>query len=329
MLKWCHKNEARRVPILHPKVKFILEESARAGSNPIHLMTPQEARGTVRDPYSTKPVNTPLAGSEIVTTQTIIGPFGDIPIRIYTPSGDGPLPILVYFHGGGWVLGSLDGVNTICRRITQLAQAIVVSVSYRLAPEYKFPQPVHEALFATTWVFDHASDLGGDRNRLAIGGDSAGANLAAAATLLAKATGKPKLNAQLLIYPVMNCNFESSSFTEYATGYLLTRDAMEWFRGHYLSSSEDADDPLASPLLAKDVSGLPQAYVVTAECDPVRDDAEEYARRLEAAGVPVLLHRYEGMCHDFMSFADSPWELDESVQAIDDTALVMKRLLHG
>lgn len=180
----------------------------------------------------------------------------------------------------------------------------------------------------TTWVFDHAPQLGGDRNRLAIGGDSVGANRAAAVTLVAKATGKPNLCAQLLINPVVNCHFESSSFSEFSNGYLLTRDAMEWFRSHYLSSVEDADNPLASPVLSADVSGLPQAYVVTAEHQPVRDDAEEYASRLEAAGVPVILRRYEGMCHDFMSFADFPRELGESVRVIDDTAQVMKRLLH-
>jgi acetyl esterase len=305
----------------------ILESSA--ASKPLHLMTVQEARGMLRDPYSTKPVNTTLAGNEIVTTLTINGPLGEIPIRIYAPNGDGPFPILVYFHGGGWVLGSLDGVDTICRRITHRAQAIVVSVNYHLAPEHKFPQPVYEALFATSWVFDHALELGGDHKRLAVGGDSAGANLAAAVTHLAKANGKPKLCAQLLIYPVMNCHFESTSFSEFATGHLLTRKAMEWFRSHYLSSSDEADNPLASPVLATDVSGLPEAYVVTAECDPLRDDAENYAKRLESAGVPVALRRYDGMCHDFMSFAENPWQSDEAVQAIDDTAQMMKSLLHG
>ena len=288
----------------------------------------QEARGPIKDPYSTSPINAKLAGSERVTTRTIDGPFGEIPIRIYTPVGEGPFPVLVYFHGGGWVLGSLDGVDTICRRITQISEAVVVSVSYHLAPEHKFPEPVHEAFFATKWVFDHAHEFQGDPDKLAIGGDSAGANLAAAVTIMARTSGQLKLCAQLLIYPVTSCRFESNSYDEFASGYLLTREAMEWFRGHYLSKSEDVNDPLASPLSCNDLSGLPQAYIVTAEYDPVRDDGEEYARRLQSAGVPVILRRYEGMVHDFMSFADPPWELDESVEAIDDTARAMKQLLH-
>jgi acetyl esterase len=318
-----------QVAYLHPRVKAILEVMNRSISRPLHLMTPNEARGAMRDPYSTAPVNTKLAGNERVTTQTIAGPFGDIPTRIYTPAGDGPFPILVYFHGGGWVLGSLDGVDTICRRIAQIAEVVVISVSYHLAPEHKFPEPVHEAFFVTKWVFDHAHEFQGNPHQLAIGGDSAGANLAAAVTIMARTSDHPKLCTQLLFYPVTSCRFESRSFDEFSSGYLLTREAMEWFRGHYLSKPEDMDNPLASPLLCEDLSGLPPAYIVTAEYDPVRDDGEEYARRLQAAGVPVILRRYEGMIHDFMSFADPPWELDESVQAIDDTAKAVRQLLYG
>jgi acetyl esterase len=188
-----------------------------------------------------------------------------------------------------------------------------------------FLPPLSEQNSLDYWKDVLAPDV---RLWVAIGGDSAGANIAAAVTLMVRIDGQLKLCAQLLIYPVTSCRFETNSYDEFASGYLLTRDAMEWFRGHYLSKPEDADDPLASPLLSDDLSGLPQAYIVTAECDPVRDDGEKYAKRLQEAGIPVLLRRYDGMIHDFMSFADPPWELNEAVQAIDDTANAMKQLFH-
>lgn len=314
---------------LNPNVKSILEELQKSDSRPIHFMTVHEARGSIRNPYSTVPVNSKLSGSEIVTTQTIKGPMGDIPIRVYTPPGKGPYPVLVYFHGGGWVLGSLDGVDTLCRRITQIAQVVVISVNYHLAPEHKFPKPVYEAYYVTKWIYDHANEFHGIPTCVAVGGDSAGGNIASAVTLISREKNELKLSAQLLIYPVMSCHLDSSSYNEFHSGYLLTRDAMEWFQRHYLGKPEDVNDPLASPLLCDDLHGLPQTYIVTAECDPVRDDGESYASRLQEAGLQATLRRYSGMIHDFMSFADSPWELDEAIEAIDETARAVRRLLHG
>lgn len=314
---------------LNPKIKSILNKINSKESRPLHLLSVQEARGQVKNPYSTTPVSPRLSGNERVTTQKIDGPFGEIPIRIYTPPDSGNFPILIYFHGGGWMLGSLNGVDTICRRITQKARVIVVSVCYHLAPEYKFPDPVYEALFVTQWVYKHAKDIQGDSTLLAIGGDSAGANLAAAVTLKLKQIKSPKLCAQLLIYPITDCRLQSESYKEYATGYLLTYDAMKWFCEHYLSSPEDINSPFASPLLSVDLSGLPPAYIVTAEFDPARSDGEQYANRLRTSGVPVILRRYEGMVHDFMSFADPPWEIKEAIEAIDDTAIGIRDLLYN
>ncbi|UHA72220.1 alpha/beta hydrolase [Paenibacillus sp. 481] len=314
---------------LNPTFKAILAKLEALQSRPLHLLTPEEARGHAKDPYSTRPVNPKLAGAERVTTSTIEGPFGPIPVRIYTPAGTGPFPVLVYFHGGGWVLGSLDGVDTICRRMTQLAKVVVVSVCYRLAPEHPFPVPVQEAMYVTQWVAEQAHSLQGDLNRIAVGGDSAGGNLAAAVTLMAKEQGGPALAAQLLIYPATNCMLQSDAYDQFATGYLVTRHAMEWFQNHYLPKPEDALNPLASPLLCDDMQGLPPAYIVTAQCDPLRDDGEQYAQRLQEAGVSVTLQRYEGMIHDFMSFADPPWEMEEALAAIDETAVAFKRYIYN
>ena len=234
-----------------------------------------------------------------VENRTIPGPAGEIPVRIYTPSGSGPHPILVYFHGGGWVLCNLDTHDGTCRSLCNQARCVVVSVDYRLAPEHKFPNGLEDCYAATRWSAEHAHELGGDAHRIAVGGDSAGGNLAACVSLLARERGGPRLVHQLLVYPVTDARFDTTSYRDNAEGFFLTRGAMQWFWNHYLRGEADAANPLAAPLRASDLSNLPPATVITAEYDPLRDEGESYARRLEEAGVPTRLARYDGVIHGF------------------------------
>jgi acetyl esterase len=226
---------------------------------------------------------------------------------------------MVYFHGGGWVVCDLNTHDVVCRRIARRAGAVVVSVDYRLAPEHKFPAAVVDCYAAVVWVEANAVRLGIDPNRIAVGGDSAGGNLGAVISLKSRDENGPAIALQVMVYPVTDLSsFTTSSYQEFAAGYQLTKADMEWFRDHYLPSSEDALNPYASPLLARDLRGLPPALIITAECDPLRDEGEAYARRLTAAGVPVTCTRYEGMIHPFFSFSGAiPQALDAIRQVAD------------
>jgi acetyl esterase len=227
-----------------------------------------------------------------------------IPARLYRAAGSEPhavLPALVYFHGGGWVVGDLETHDTLCRRLANGARSAVVSVDYRLAPEHKFPAALEDALLATRWVEDAAGDLAIDPQRIAVGGDSAGGNLAAAVSLLARDTGTPRLVFQLLIYPALDAAMTAASQDRFAEGYLLTRATMRWFYDHYLRGPADIADWRASPLAAADLSALPPAYVVTAGYDPLADEAALYARRLAEAGGAVTRRHYPGQIHGFFT----------------------------
>ena len=236
--------------------------------------------------------------------RAIAGPAGDIPLRVYAPAGDGPFPVLMYIHGGGWVVCSLDTHDRECRTLAYRAGCLVVSVDYRLAPEHKFPAAADDCMTALRWVLGHAAKLGGDAGRIAIGGDSAGGNLTAVTVMLARDEGLGPIAGQLLIYPVTD-HYEpgTPSYREYADGYGLTRDSMIWFWDHYLSEPGQAADWRATPLRAEDLRGLPPAFVLTAECDVLRDEGERYAERLRAAGVPTRLKRYNGMIHGFVNMS--------------------------
>jgi acetyl esterase len=229
---------------------------------------------------------------------------GEIALRIYTPerSSDAPLPGLVYFHGGAWWLGDLDQTDAHCRFWARDAGCVVVSVDYRLAPEHKFPIPAEDCYAATVWAAEHVDELGVDPARIAVGGGSAGGNLAAAVTLMARDRGGPPIVFQILDIPVTDATMSQPSITENAEGYILTKAAMEQGWRHYLADPADGANPYASPLAATDLSGLPPALVSTAEYDPLRDEGEEYGRRLEAAGVPVTIRRWDGMVHGFEAF---------------------------
>jgi acetyl esterase len=242
----------------------------------------------------------PPAPVGAVSERIIQGPDGDLTLRIYQPEGRGPFPLLAFFHGSGFVLCSLDTHDGMCRNLCAGAGCVVVSVDYRLAPEHKFPAGLDDCVVATQWVADHAAELNGDATRLAVGGDSAGGNLAAAVALRIRDEGGPTLCGQLLIYPVTDYYTPGTpSYVENAEGYGLTRDTMRWFWDHYLRDPSVAAQPYASPLRASDFSGLAPALVVTAEYDPLRDEGEYYADRLRAAGTSCVLSRWAGMNHGF------------------------------
>jgi acetyl esterase len=252
-----------------------------------------------------------------VTNRTIPGPAGEIPVRIYTPNGTAPFPVLVYFHGGGWVIGSLDSHDGTCRDLANGSGAVVVSVDYRLAPEHKFPAGPEDAYAATKWVADNAASLGVDAKRIGIGGDSAGGNLTAVVALMARDRGGPPLVFQVLVYPVTDAACDTRSYVDNAEGYFLTRKAMEWFWGNYLPNAADGSNAYASPLRAASLKGLPPALVITAEFDPLRDEGEAYARRLEEAGVHVRLKRYDGMIHGFFGMGRT---MDQGKQAMAEAS---------
>ena len=257
-----------------------------------------------------------------VENSTAPGPAGDIPIRIYSPRDAGSgLPILVYYHGGGWVIGNLDTHDHACRELCAGTGGLVVSVDYRLAPEAKFPAAADDSWAALQWIAANAEHLGGDPDRIAVGGDSAGGNLAATMSLLARDNGGPRLVFQLLVYPAVDMEFGRPSINENADGHVLTRDHMIWFRGHYLRSEADRADFRASPIRAADHTGLPPALVITAELDPLRDEGRDYAETLQAAGVPATLANYDGQVHVF--FQLSPI-LDGGRKAVDQACAALR-----
>ncbi len=266
-----------------------------------------------------------------VENRTIPGPDGEVPVRIYWPTsaggGDDRAPGIVYFHGGGWVICDLDSHDATCRRLSNAIGAVIVSVDYRLAPEHRYPAAVDDCFAATRWTAEHADELGIDAERLGIAGDSAGGNLAAAVALMARDRGGPPLASQLMIYPVIDntdrCN-DYPSKTENATGYFLTTTSMVWYRDQYVPDPELAAEAYCSPLRAESHAGLPPAIVITAEMDPLRDEGEHYAELLRAAGVPVQLHRADGMFHGFFAMPDV---LDGAKQAHEVAVLAVREHL--
>ena len=300
---------------LSPKARAIVDQIAALPQLP--TLTPVEARGRP-SPLEAAPE---AVGS--VTARSIPGPGGPMAVRIYRPK-DPLRAALVYFHGGGWVVGSLEGADGTCRALANRSRCVVISVDYRLAPETKFPGAVDDAYASAEWVARSADALGIDRTRMAVGGSSAGGNLAAAAALIARDRGGPAIAFQLLIVPVTDLRFATASHEEFAEGYGLTREDMRWYAEHYVSAPRDADDPHASVLRAPDLRDLPPALLVTAECDPLRDEGEAYAERLRAAGVSAEARRYPGMMHGFLGFAA---QIDPAGRALDDIAVALRKAL--
>jgi len=287
--------------MLDPQVQAVLEMVIKSGRPPYHQLSPKEARQLFRE---TRPASTPTPPEiGMVKDLAADGPDGAIPLRLYRPravDAGVALPALVFFHGGGWVIGDLETHDVLCRQLTAEAGIAVVAVDYRLAPEVKFPAAVDDAWAATRWVVAHADRLGIDPRRIAVGGDSAGGNLAAVVALLARDAGTPQIALQALLYPVTDVGIEWPSYQAFADGYLLTSESMRWFIAHYLTSEKEAADWRASPLRAPSLRGLPPALIVTAGFDPLRDEGEAYARALRDAGVRVDYVCYGGMIHGFI-----------------------------
>ncbi len=253
----------------------------------------------------------------------VAGAEGEIPARLYRPSADTGLPILIWFHGGGMVLGDLQSGDWACRELCVQANTVVVSVDYRLAPEHKFPAAPEDAYAALLWVAANAAALGGDATRISVGGDSAGGTLSAVCCLLAKSRGGPALRSQLLVYPGVDRDLTRASVTEFANGPILTRQSMLWFRHHYHNSESELLDPRATPALAESHAGLPPACVLTAEVDPIRDAGEAYAVRLAQAGVLVTMKRYNGVYHGFFTIGPM---IGKTVEAVADAARFLTRV---
>ena len=257
-----------------------------------------------------------------VENRTIPGPAQPIPIRVYWPAAGRDLPVLLFFHGGGWVIGNLDQVDAQCRALANGAQCVVVNVDYRLAPEHKFPAAVDDAYAAVRYVAAQAAEFDADAGRIAVAGDSAGGNLATVCCLKARDENGPKIAFQLLIYPVTDYDDDRPSMREFAEGHMLTRPLMDYFWRHYVASPAEGRNPQASPINAKSLAGLPPAMVITAECDPIRDQGEAYARKLQEAGVPMTMKRYAGAIHVFFNLGGV---IDSGREAVADAAVALRQ----
>jgi acetyl esterase len=305
-------------------LKAFLDQVAAMGGPKTWEMQPSEAREAFAGLMQLAgPKDIPIGK---VTNIAIPTANGEIPSRSYSAvaSGGEALPTLVFFHGGGWVIGSVDTHDGLCRMIANGSGCRVISVDYRLSPESKFPGPVEDAAAAVEWIEKNAAQLGVDANRLAIGGDSAGGALAAVVTQIAKEKGTPKLAYQLLLFPVTQIGNETISLREYAEGYFLERKTLEWFYENYLPPGADKRDPRISPLTASDVSGLPPAYVMLAGFDPLHDEGLQYAEKLRTAGVAVTVADYPDMVHDFIYLQAV---LPQAAEALNTAAKALKAAL--
>ncbi|UMB70305.1 alpha/beta hydrolase [Mycobacterium paraterrae] len=280
---------------LDPQIAPLIE-ALDGGFPPVHTMTGAQARATIRERFV--PTANPESVAHIVD-DTIPGPGGDIPVRMYRPAGDG-LPLLVYAHGGGFVFCDLDSHDGLCRSIANHVPAVVISVDYRLAPENPWPDAAEDVYAVAKWTAENAEALGGDADRVAVGGDSAGGNLAAVTAVMARDRGGPLLAAQLLIYPVVAADFDTESYRLFGKGFYNPKPALQWYWDQYVPARADREHPYASPLRA-DLGGLPPAVIVTAGHDPLRDEGNAYGDALEAAGVATVRCPFEGGIHGFMT----------------------------
>ena len=322
------------------QMQALLDQLAKFNAPSIETLSPANARNV---PSVKNAVEEMAADSALIRSKNLLMPSlpepvsqinhvlipsenGEILARIFTPEGDGPFPVIVYFHGGGWVIANLDVYEPSCRRLCNAAESIVVSVAYRQAPEYKFPAAVDDAYNALQWILENASSLNGDPLRVAVAGESAGANLATVSCLRAKDEESLLPVAQLLIYPVTDSQMNSPSYLEQSDAKPLNAAMMQWFWGHYLNHSSEGEHAYASPLRAPDLTGLPRAIVITAELDPVRDEGEAYAQRLADAGVMVHTRRYAGVSHEFFGLAGAVSKAKDAVDfAVDNLQQVFNR----
>ena len=304
---------------LDPQAQKVADALAALNLKPVEESTPVEARESMR---SRTAALGPVEDVAAVADHRVPVAGGDIALRVYSPAGAGPHPALVFYHGGGWVIGDLVTHDGICRSLANAARCVVASVDYRLAPEHRYPVAAEDSYAGFQWVLGHAAQLGIDPRRVAVGGDSAGGNLAAVVSLMARDRGTPPPVFQALVYPVTDCDLDTPSYRENATGYVLTREGMRWFFRQYLAREEQGREPYASPLRASNLAGLPPALVQTAECDPLRDEGEAYAARLRDAGVPVTVTRYPGVFHGFLRMTNI---LDKAKAARDEIAGALRK----
>lgn len=311
--------------MLHPQVRALLDMMKESGVPPVHTLSPAQARASYRDRRRlTQPAPPAVA---LLRDLNAPGPHGAIPLRLYRPAGTQEaalLPVLVYFHGGGFVIGDLDTHDVLCRELANGAGCAVVAVDYRLAPEHLFPCAVDDCLAATRWVAHNAAQLHVDAARLAVGGDSAGGNLAAVVSLLARDAGDLPIAFQLLIYPATDARCGAPSHQINGQGYLLTTESMAYYMGHYLPNAQDKLNARASPLLSPDVGRLPPALVLTAGYDPLRDEGLQYAQRLSEAGNRVTYVCFERQIHGFILMGKV---LEEANSAVAMCAAELRRAL--
>ena len=306
-----------------PQIQQVIDALAASDFGPVHAQSPAEARAQYVRMIETRGIAPAPVGA--IEDRSIPGPAGDLPVRIYRPDLDArTLPALVYFHGGGHVIGNLDTHDAVARNLCNGAGCIVVSVDYRLAPEHKFPAAAEDAFATVRWCAARGAEVGIDTRRMAVGGDSAGGNLAAVATLMARNAGGPAIRLQVLVYPVTDYACDTESYRTYSDGYgMLDARSMRWFRDHYLRGEADRLDWRAAPLRTGDLGGLPPALVLTAQCDVLHDEGEAYARRLRSAGVEVDHRDIPGMIHGFFTMAPA---IDGAVRA---QALVCGAMIHA
>jgi len=297
---------------LAPAARTMIDQLEATGGPPLWEMSVEDARvisgvmGAMDQPPEVAAVE----------DRVIPGPGGDLLVRIYTPEAPAPRPAIAFFHGGGFVICSIETHDGLARRLANAIGAVVVSVEYRLAPDVRCPESAEDCYAATVWTHENAAELGADPDRLIVVGDSAGGNLAAVVTLMARERGAPPITSQVLVYPVIDAACDAPSYTENGEGYFLEATGMRWFWDHYLGPDGDGTHHHASPIHAEDHSALPPAVVITAEFDPLRDEGEAYAAALEAAGVPVVARRYDGMIHGFVSMPMVFPEADDAVAHI-------------
>jgi acetyl esterase len=306
---------------LHPQAQMLLDGIAQAGGPKTSEMSVADARTAYRALIG-------LSQPEEVTRtddRLVEGPDGDIPVRVYTPEAavNASPGVLLWIHGGGWVLGDLDTADATCRALANRSGAVVVSVDYRRAPEHRAPAALEDCLAALQWTVENEELLGIDANKVAVGGDSAGGHLAAQVCQRVRDDFGPEVDFQLLVNPVLDLTLSHPSMEENAEGYFLTKDTMEWFIDHYVDG-QDRSDPALSPLLAPSLADLPPAMILTAEFDPLRDEGEAYAARLTEAGVPVELIRYDGMIHQFFELASV---FSDGAAAVDAAGIALRKVL--
>jgi len=306
---------------LDPQVEAVLAQMAAMGNPPLHQLSVEDARAMSEGMVA-------LAGepAQVGSVRDITIPVdgAEIGARVYTPEGEGPHPGVVFFHGGGWVICSLDTHDNLARDICRAADAVVVSVDYRMAPEHRYPTAAHDSFAATKWIADNAGSLGIDASRLALCGDSAGGNLSAVVSQMARDSGGPEIAFTALIYPGVDMTAKGGSMDENGTGYFLEQDDMDWFMNHYLDEVDKAEAK-ASPLLHADLSGLPAAFIATCEYDPLRDQGEAYGDALRANGVQVVTKRYDGLIH---AAANMTGVLDGGRRLVDDVGAALHEALH-